>query len=104
MVGVRGLSHMGRKQLGSRGMDFRRLARVRWLQRRVLGFWCRSSSRAKAQSLKWGALLSRFHTDPSGTFVKYGAKAIGSGSEGAQTALQEGYRSVFCGVPVLLDS
>lgn len=33
-----------------------------------------------------------FHTDPSGTFVKYGAKAIGSGSEGAQTALQEGYR------------
>lgn len=34
----------------------------------------------------------RFHTDPSGTFVKYQAKAIGSGSEGAQTALQETYR------------
>lgn len=33
-----------------------------------------------------------FHTDPSGTFVRYQAKAIGSGSEGAQTALQEGYR------------
>lgn len=33
-----------------------------------------------------------FHTDPSGTFVKYDAKAIGSGSEGAQTALQEQYR------------
>jgi 20S proteasome subunit alpha 5 len=33
-----------------------------------------------------------FHTDPSGTFVKYKAKAIGSGSEGAQTALQEAYR------------
>ena len=34
----------------------------------------------------------RYHTDPSGTFTKYGAFAIGSGSEGAQTALQEGYR------------
>ncbi len=34
----------------------------------------------------------RFHTDPSGTFVKYEAKAIGSGSEGAQTALQESFR------------
>jgi 20S proteasome subunit alpha 5 len=37
-------------------------------------------------------MCSRFHTDPSGTFVKYDAKAIGSGSEGAQTALQENYR------------
>ncbi|KAK2077823.1 Proteasome subunit alpha type-5-A [Prototheca wickerhamii] len=34
-----------------------------------------------------------FHTDPSGTFVQYQAKAIGSGSEGAQTALQDGYRA-----------
>jgi len=34
---------------------------------------------------------SLYHTDPSGTFIKYYAKAIGSGSEGAQTALQEGY-------------
>ena len=33
-----------------------------------------------------------FHTDPSGTFVKFQAKAVGSGSEGAQTALQESYR------------
>lgn len=33
-----------------------------------------------------------FQTDPSGTYVRYEAKAIGSGSEGAQTALQEGYR------------
>lgn len=33
-----------------------------------------------------------FHTDPSGTYVKYDAKAIGSGSEGAQTALQESFR------------
>eukprot|EP00960_Hanusia_phi_P031955 749581-Hanusia_phi.AAC.3 len=36
---------------------------------------------------------SLFHTDPSGTFVKYEAKAIGAGSEGAQTALQESYSS-----------
>ncbi len=27
--------------------------------------------------------------DPSGTYIKYEAKAIGSGSEGAQQALQE---------------
>ena len=31
------------------------------------------------------------HTDPSGTFVRYEAKAIGAGSEGAQTQLQETY-------------
>ncbi|XP_048584230.1 proteasome subunit alpha type-5 [Nematostella vectensis] len=32
-----------------------------------------------------------FHLDPSGTFIQYDAKAIGSGSEGAQHALQETY-------------
>jgi len=32
-----------------------------------------------------------FHMDPSGTFIQYDAKAIGSGSEGAQQALQEIY-------------
>lgn len=32
-----------------------------------------------------------FHMDPSGTFIQYEAKAIGSGSEGAQQALQEVY-------------
>lgn len=32
-----------------------------------------------------------FHADPSGTFVSYSAKAIGSGSEGAQSTLQESY-------------
>lgn len=32
-----------------------------------------------------------YHTDPSGTFVRYEAKAIGSGSEGAQTTLQDEY-------------
>ena len=33
-----------------------------------------------------------YTTDPSGTYVKYGAKAVGSGSEGAQNALQESYK------------
>ena len=35
-----------------------------------------------------------FHVDPSGTFIEYQAKAIGSGSEGAQQALQEVYHKV----------
>jgi len=30
-----------------------------------------------------------YHTDPSGTFTRFDAKAIGAGSEGAQTQLQE---------------
>jgi 20S proteasome subunit alpha 5 len=32
-----------------------------------------------------------WHTDPSGTYVKYEAKSIGAGCEGAQTILQEQY-------------
>ncbi|CAG0914671.1 unnamed protein product [Notodromas monacha] len=32
-----------------------------------------------------------YHLDPSGTFVQYNAKAIGSGSEGAQQSLKEAY-------------
>jgi len=32
--------------------------------------------------------LARFHAEPSGTFYRYDAKAIGSGSEGAQAELQ----------------
>jgi len=35
-----------------------------------------------------------FHLDPSGTYVQYNAKAIGSGSEGAQQTLQEKYHKV----------
>ena len=31
---------------------------------------------------------SRYHAEPSGTFYRYDAKAIGSGSEGAQAELQ----------------
>merc|ERR1719331_3461631 len=30
-----------------------------------------------------------YHTDPSGTHTRFDAKAIGAGSEGAQTSLQE---------------
>jgi 20S proteasome subunit alpha 5 len=32
-----------------------------------------------------------FFSDPSGTFVRYKAKAIGAGSEGAQANLEESY-------------
>jgi len=32
-----------------------------------------------------------FHTDPSGTFLQYTAKAIGSGAEGAQQQLEQEY-------------
>lgn len=35
-----------------------------------------------------------YHMDPSGTFVQFDAKAIGSGSEGAQQNLQEVYHKV----------
>ncbi|EFA81069.1 proteasome subunit alpha type 5 [Heterostelium album PN500] len=34
---------------------------------------------------------SLYHSDPSGTFTQYNAKAIGAGSEGAQITLQEKY-------------
>lgn len=36
-----------------------------------------------------------FHMDPSGTFIRFDAKAIGSGSEGAQQALQEVYHKAM---------
>lgn len=35
-----------------------------------------------------------YHMDPSGTYVQYDAKAIGSGSEGAQQTLVEMYNKV----------
>lgn len=35
-----------------------------------------------------------YHADPSGTFMRYDAKAIGSGSEGAQGELQDSYNKV----------
>lgn len=36
-----------------------------------------------------------YHTEPTGTFYRYEAKAIGSGSEGAQTELQQKYHSAI---------
>ena len=32
-----------------------------------------------------------YHTDPSGTYIEYKAKAVGVGQEGAQSELQENY-------------
>ena len=40
-----------------------------------------------------------YHAEPSGTFYRYDAKAIGSGSEGAQAELQNEYHKV-CLVPL----
>jgi 20S proteasome alpha/beta subunit len=37
----------------------------------------------------------RYYTDPSGTFWQCNAKAIGSGSEGADSSLQEQYNKVL---------
>jgi 20S proteasome subunit alpha 5 len=34
-----------------------------------------------------------YFSDPSGTYLLYKAKAIGAGSEGAQSTLQEKYRN-----------
>ncbi|OLL26439.1 putative proteasome subunit alpha type-5 [Neolecta irregularis DAH-3] len=41
--------------------------------------------------LAFGIEKHRYHADPSGTFYRFDAKAIGSGSEGAQTELQNEY-------------
>ena len=50
----------------------------------------------------------RYHAEPSGTFYRYDAKAIGSGSEGAQAELQNEYhkvgrRSTTLAKPILLS-
>jgi 20S proteasome alpha/beta subunit len=42
---------------------------------------------------------SLYHAEPSGTFYRYDAKAIGSGSEGAQAELQNEYHKVCVVVP-----
>jgi 20S proteasome alpha/beta subunit len=36
----------------------------------------------------------RYHVDPSGTYIRFEAKAIGAGSEGAQVSIREGYNKV----------
>lgn len=45
---------------------------------------------------KWTLTMTfyRYYTDPSGTFWQCNAKAIGSGSEGADSSLQEQYNKV----------
>lgn len=40
---------------------------------------------------------SLYHAEPTGTFYRYDAKAIGSGSEGAQAELQNEYHKVSLG-------
>ena len=40
-------------------------------------------------------LINRYHAEPSGTFYRFDAKAIGSGSEGAQAELQNEYFKVI---------
>jgi len=55
-----------------------------------MGHHCEYSLFISAQR-KHGELMgfaSRYHAEPSGTFYRYDAKAIGSGSEGAQAELQ----------------
>lgn len=51
---------------------------------RVCEFPFSSCSRDRRPDLNF----YRYHAEPSGTFYRYDAKAIGSGSEGAQAELQ----------------
>ncbi len=45
----------------------------------------------------------RYHAEPSGTFYRYDAKAIGSGSEGAQAELQNEFHTVNSSPPSSLS-
>ena len=55
--------------------------------------WHTALPAIRAHSLTCACARHRsYNTDPSGTYTKYQARAIGSGSEGAQSALQEHYR------------
>jgi 20S proteasome alpha/beta subunit len=56
----------------------------------ALEFWCYFRDFADLNC----PYPSRFHTDPSGTFIRYEAKAIGSGSEAAQQELQDKWHKV----------
>lgn len=53
-------------------------------------------------SIEGADVSCRYHTDPSGTFVRYEAKAIGSGSEAAQSELQDKWHKV-CSLSPLSD-
>lgn len=69
--------------------------RCLWLAATRTGLLCEPAAHILTFRCLMFALLIRFHTDPSGTFTKYEAKAIGAGSEGAQTALEEQYNKVI---------
>jgi len=68
----------------------------------ALGFGEGRKKEEKAMSRPFGVALllagydergpQLYFSDPSGTYLKYKAKAIGAGSEGAQATLQEKYR------------
>ncbi len=50
----------------------------------------------KKNKSNWVVLFAlSYHLDPSGTFIEYDAKAIGSGSEGAQQNLQDVYHKTM---------
>lgn len=49
------------------------------------------SENRRCAQLIFAPLQTRYHAEPSGTFYRYDAKAIGSGSEGAQAELQNEY-------------
>jgi len=59
-----------------------------WVGAAIVSLCC-----VKALS-SWLIICLRYHTDPSGTFMKYDAKAIGSGSEAAQSELQDKWHRV----------
>ena len=71
----------------------------------ALGFGETGGDRDKRMSRPYGVALllagcdedgpQLFHSDPSGTYTKYKAKAIGSGSEGAQTSLEESFHDAL---------
>lgn len=50
-----------------------------------------SSERDRVATSSTAEIPARYHAEPSGTFYRYDAKAIGSGSEGAQDGLQKEY-------------
>lgn len=60
-----------------------------------LGRNCNFPSSIRLEEFSHSQLMfHRYHTDPSGTFMRYEAKAIGSGSEAAQAELQDKWHKV----------
>ena len=75
---------------------------VEYMARFIAGVQQRYTQKGGARPFGIAILLAGFDsdsrgslwlTDPSGTYIRYSAKAIGSGSEGAQTSLQDEYHS-----------